>query len=161
MRWYCYTTRPQKEFIAREILTRNGLNCIVPTEIKHRRRSRHAKARIQYEAPLMRGYVFVETLLWWQPFQYNLFTSIVGHNGNPTVIPEQSIDYLKSLDGKSFEPPKQNIRPGQTLTIKSGPLAGHVAKIQQVRGKKATAFINMLCGQTPLTLDVVFFDEAA
>ena len=161
MRWYAYQCRPQKEFLARDILSRNGYQVIVPTEIKHRRRSRHAKARIQYEAPLMRGYVFIETLLWWQPFNYNLFTSIVGHNGNPTVIPKESIDYLTSLDGKSFEPPKTNIRPGQTLTIKSGPLTGHVAKIQQVRGKKATAFLKMLCGETPLTLDVAYFDEAA
>ena len=163
--YFCYATRPQKEFTAQQILDRVGFTTLVPLEIKTRQRSRHVpKSRIEYSVPLMRGYIFIAIPdgQWWAPFRYDAVRSIVGVAGKPIVIPDKAIDYLASLSGtRSNSDMQRKFQPGQIVEVSSGPLEGMTAKIKQVRGKKATAIINMLCAERDIILDIDLLREAA
>ena len=164
MAFYCYATRPQKELTAAEILSRVGFTALVPLEIKTRRKSRRYKQVIEFAVPLMRGYVFIEITdgQWWTPFRYDAVRSIVGVAGKPIVISDKAIDYLASLSGTRSDIDIQpQFQPGQKVEVSSGPLEGMTAKIKKVKGKKATAIINMLCAEREMILDVALLREAA
>lgn len=91
------------------------------------------------ETPLFSCYVFVkadakERLLALTP---EGVVRMLGHRGQPSIIPEFEITAVKNMLAHDFDPePIPHVEPGDLLEITSGPLAGLRGVLQSVQGRQ-------------------------
>lgn len=91
------------------------------------------------EAPLFTCYVFVkadpkERLLALTP---DGVVRMLGHHGQPSIIPEFEITAVKNMLAHDFDPePIPHVMPGDLLEITSGPLAGMRGVLQSLQGRQ-------------------------
>ena len=145
--WYAYTTEPQKELKAQEILTRLGFRVALPVETKKRRVSRHAKKTITYKKPLLVGYIFVDIpphIPWSDPLYYYVCRTIVGVDCEPVAIDGEAIERLLDVANVEHVEPVCRFKQGDSVKMMSGPLMGLPMRVHRVRGKEATALFKML-----------------
>lgn len=134
--WYALYTRPNFEKRVEQELQKMGVQPYLPL----RATLRHWSDRKKWiEAPLFSCYVFVkadakERLLALTP---EGVVRMLGHHGQPSIIPEFEITAVKNMLAHDFDPePIPHVEPGDLLEITSGPLAGLRGVLQSVQGRQ-------------------------
>ena len=164
--WYAYLVPPQKEFIAGEILSRQGLEVIIPTETKLRRKNRYSKKKEPVTYAMLIGYIFVEIpekVPWWAPCRFPVVRSVVGIDGQPTAIPFAEIGRLNALGyvpHKNSRNTRAGLLEGEEVIIAGGPLQGWLGRIEEVKGQKARMFFEMLGSTREIEIDLENLEAA-
>lgn len=134
--WYALYTRPNFEKRVEQELQKMGVQPYLPLRATLRQWSDRKK---WIEAPLFSCYVFVkadarERLLALTP---DGVVRMLGHHGQPSIIPEFEITAVKNMLAHDFDPePIPHVEPGDLLEITSGPLAGLRGVLQSVQGRQ-------------------------
>jgi hypothetical protein len=157
LNWYALEIAPQREFLAEQLLTRDGFKIWLPAYTVSRRRSRHARAKISEQVPFIRGYVFVGTVSFYEleaAFQWSFVRSVLGGpDGVPAAIPEPMMEPMRREIEKRLAPapPKISWIPhkGQIahLLAMGSVLSGRKVVIKGPKNKKMTEFFAMLDGR--------------
>ena len=130
--WYAFRTPPMKEFVAEEVLNRRGHDAFVPVEWKWRRGPPPRRIRQRVKCPMLVRYVFVgfgARPPWYDLSKSPVIQGVVGLDGAPARIAQESIDYLRRLSGthvphmRSYNP-RRSFSPGDEAQITGGPFAG-------------------------------------
>lgn len=158
--WYAIRTSPQREFALAGrhdedgvwvpgLLERRGYTAFLPTEVKMKRISRHAKRMTPVSYPLFTGYVFVRA-----PFSFlhllaeRHVQGVVGFDGQPAPIADAEIARLAAMSG-NVVPHRKSVNPhvalrvGERAEITAGPFTGQVVAIAGLHGSKARIFVNL------------------
>lgn len=134
--WYALYTRPNFEKRIDRELQKMGLQPYLPLRPMLRQWSDRKK---WIEAPLFSCYVFVqadakERLLALTP---EGVVRMLGHHGQPAIIPEFEIMAVKKMLAHDFDPePIPHVEPGDLLEITSGPLAGMRGVLRSIQGRQ-------------------------
>lgn len=118
------------------ILSYKGYQQFVPTYISRRKWADRVKL---IERPLFAGYVFCRTtedstgLVRATPGVVH----IVGFNGHPAPIPEEEILALHKIiqSGRKAYPLALQLNVGQKVQVSTGPLAGIVGTLMQIKNR--------------------------
>jgi transcriptional antiterminator RfaH len=125
-RWFVVRSKTRKEDLAVEQLERRGVSVFLPRILDYRR---------DQVAPLFPGYLFVRIELYrqyhrviWSPG----VRGFVAFGAVPTPVQDSVIYLIASSAGEGgVIRPLAAFKAGDRVQIKSGPLAGLVAVIQQ------------------------------
>lgn len=134
--WYALYTRPNFEKRVEQELQKMGVQPYLPLRATLRQWSDRKK---WIEAPLFSCYVFVkadarERLLALTP---DGVVRMLGHHGQPSIIPEFEITAVKNMLAHDFDPePIPRVVPGDLLEITSGPLAGMRGVLCSIQGRQ-------------------------
>lgn len=137
--WYLFRTEPQKEFLAENILTRQGYPAFVPRETKWvKRRGRHRIEEKTYA--LVNGYIamgFREPVNWLDVFRHRFLIGVVGWDGQPRPISAQGMARLRKLSetaipARAAPTGRLAIRVGEVATVRHGPLAGYEGRVVEI-----------------------------
>jgi transcriptional antiterminator RfaH len=150
--WYAIHTKPRQEDHAAEHLRRQEFEIYLP-KIKQARRFRQ-KWRDTIE-PLFPRYLFIRLDLGSDnvaPIRSTRGVSkLVSFNGQPATVPDPLIDALvESADPESglLHPDEDRFKPGATVTIVNGPLAGLEAIFKAHDGEARSIILLELLGKT-------------
>lgn len=150
-RWYAIHTKPRQEELAAEHLERQEFEIYLP-KIKQARRFRQ-KWRDTIE-PLFPRYLFIRLDLGQDnvaPIRSTRgVTKLVSFNGLPATVPDPLIDALvESADPDSglIHPHEDRFKPGATVTIVNGPLAGLEAIFKAHDGEARSIILLELLGK--------------
>ena len=150
--WYAIHTKPRQEEHAAEHLRRQEFEVYLP-KIKQARRFRQ-RWRDTIE-PLFPRYLFIRLDLGSDnvaPIRSTRGVSkLVSFNGLPATVPEPLIDALiESADPDSglLPPHEDRFKPGATVTIVNGPLAGLEAIFEAHDGEARSIILLELLGKT-------------
>ena len=158
--WFVFRTSPQKEFVAHEILKRAGFLSYTPRRQEYRFANRFARARRKKTLktfPLMVGYIFValpyEDLGWFCYYHKpNCIHGVVGFAGAPMAIEHRAVERMMAVHGdadhtapdyQKFMRTHKEFKAGDNVEIMEGPLLGRSIVVEEIRGNKARAFIEM------------------
>jgi transcription antitermination factor NusG len=154
-RWYILKTAPQKEFHVVGWIKANGaVEAWLPTETRWRKITRGKRRKVEYQARLAPGYVFVcfdREPVWDVLFaQANgkLF-GVVGEGGRPVAIPENAMARMKHMP-KRIEVLREQARqermvqPGDKARITKGPLVGWIVDVSRVDAGIAKIVVPLL-----------------
>jgi transcriptional antiterminator RfaH len=151
-RWYAIHTKPRQEELAAEHLERQEFEIYLP-KIKQARRFRQ-RWRDTIE-PLFPRYLFIRLDLGRDnvaPIRSTRgVTKLVSFNGLPATVPGPLIDaLLESADPDTglLHPHEDRFKPGATVTIINGPLAGLEAIFQAHDGEARSIILLELLGKT-------------
>lgn len=177
--WYAFRVTPQKEKAAHEALDRAGIRSLFVHERHEVRKTRHKRHDTTIiDRPLLTGYALAycddAKLDYWlqRVFSLTLYAgpqrghvsivrSVVGVNGKPYAIPSWAISHLMSLTGAlpTQEKPKP-ITAGTSASLKVGPFAGHVVKVEAIRGQQARVLLGILGSTREITVRVDTMEAA-
>jgi transcriptional antiterminator RfaH len=150
--WYAIHTKPRQEEHAEEHLRRQEFEVYLP-RIKQPRRYR-GRWRDAIE-PLFPRYLFIRLDLGSDnvaPIRSTRGVSkLVSFNGLPATVPEPLIDALvESADPDTglLHPHEDRFKPGATVTIVNGPLAGLEAIFKAHDGEARSIILLELLGET-------------
>lgn len=162
--WYIFRTVPQAELPAIAWLARNGIpDAWCPTETRYRKVTRGKRAKVQYEAPIAPGYLFVPFTR--EPIWHILFerakgklSRVVSINGVPLAVPERSIAQMKHVPEriaaiKAREEEARRLNPGDRADVQEGPLAGWTVDISRIHAGIAY-FVAPLLGEREIAVPV-------
>ncbi|MGQ9714434.1 MAG: transcription termination/antitermination protein NusG [Anaerolineae bacterium] len=130
LRWYVLFTEPHKEHLVQELLHRRGLETYLPLT----RAARPRKGRRAY-LPFFPRYLFVRadlgtvgrSALQWLPG----VTYLVCFGGEPAVVPDAAVAFLRERLEAVREESLGGFRPGDRVRFRSGPLMGLEAVFQK------------------------------
>jgi transcription antitermination factor NusG len=134
--WYALYTKPRAEKKVDIRLKEKGIESYLPLQ-KYLRQWSDRKKWV--EEPLFRGYVFVK--IDYANRIYVLETEgvvrIVSFRGKPAIIPEWEMESIKLLMSSDYNQKVQlekmnNIKIGELVKIKSGPLTGVIGEVEWV-----------------------------
>lgn len=160
MVWRAFSVEPQKEKVAKTILSRNGYTVEVPTETRLRRATRYDKRKVEVTYPLIVGYVFVrlpQDYPWGMLFDFRLIRSIVGVAGIPAEITEPGMQHLMRLSA-SHQPSRASTNTrasfaaGDIVEVADGAFQGWSGVVEEVRGAKARMIFEMLGAKRELDI---------
>lgn len=129
MNWYALQTKPHKEFSVYELLVHEGIETYLPFTNVKPKNPRAAKKR-----PYFPSYLFVRIesedlgtniLKWTQGIK-----GLVSFGNVPAVVPDHFMNHLRQhMETIAVEglKPKNQLKPGDKVTIIEGPFAGHKA----------------------------------
>jgi transcriptional antiterminator RfaH len=150
--WYAIHTKPRQEELAAEHLDRQEFEIYLP-RIKQARRFRQ-KWRDTIE-PLFPRYLFIRLDLGRDnvaPIRSTRgVTKLVSFNGLPATVPDPLIDALVTSadpDTGLLHPHEDRFKPGATVTIVNGPLAGLEAIFKAHDGAARSIILLELLGKT-------------
>lgn len=134
--WFAVQVAPRCEARVSSLLEYKGYQSFCPTYKAQRKWSDRAKT---LSLPLFPGYVFCRThgpilgLVVSTPH----VVRIVGYAGKPSPIEEAEIDALKTVERSgTTSQPCSYLRMGERVRIKSGPLAGVIGILAQIRNER-------------------------
>lgn len=164
--WYVLRVAPRKELETVVALKAKDLDAFCPVEMTVPGKNQYTKRRRQGVArPLLTRYAFVAfegRPDWSLIFSVPSVQSVVGQDG-PIPISAEAMAKVFEMPSlaKSLAPAGQKRpRPGDTLTVKEGPLAGYVVKVDRIRGYRATVILEAL-GARSVTISVNSLGVAA
>jgi transcriptional antiterminator RfaH len=150
--WYAIHTKPRQEEHAEEQLRRQEFDIYLP-KIKQARRFRQ-RWRDTIE-PLFPRYLFIRLDLGTDnvaPIRSTRGVSkLVSFDGLPAMVPEPLIEALIASadpDTGLLHPPEDRFKPGATVTIVDGPLAGLEAIFEAHDGEARSIILLELLGKT-------------
>jgi transcription elongation factor/antiterminator RfaH len=129
LRWYAIRSKPRKEDFLCEQLSMNKIETYYPCVRAYPVNPRARKFKAYFP-----GYLFIHadleqvgmSALQWTPGA----VGIVSFDGEPACIPDglleairQRVEKINLAGGETFE----KLKPGDVVTIKDGPFAGHEA----------------------------------
>lgn len=139
--WYAVYVRSRAEKKAQLELQKIEIETFLPLQRKLRQWSDRKK---WVELPLIPGYLFVKASLkeYNKVLNSNHIVSYVRFEGKAAVIPENQIDYLRSILRHSdvdIEIVREPLKTGQMVKVVSGPFIGLVGKLTRIKGKNKVA----------------------
>lgn len=139
-KWYPVYTHPRAEKKACQALITKGIETYLPL---HRRLKQWSDRKKWTEEPLIRSYLFVHIKE--QEQTEVLMTKGVSRflyfSGKIAAMPDRQIDELKLLMASPYELEitAEDLRPGEKIKIKAGPLKGLVGEMISYRTQKQLA----------------------
>ncbi len=137
--WFVVATIPRQEQRASENLARQGYSVFLPIL---KRTSRHARRTSIVLEAVFPGYLFVNFQLKSTPWRSINGTfgvrSLLMNGGRPAALPEGFCEKLQSqADSEgALEPPPPDVKIGDLMRFKTGPLSGHVATIVDLKPRQ-------------------------
>ena len=123
--WYVIYTKPRAEEVAEEELGKKAISDFLPRIRQIRVRKHRLRECIQ---PLFPNYVFARFII---PDEYydviwaKGVKRIVGGRGAPVPLDDSVVLFLKQQsDERDLIQPKPNLKTGDTVRVKQGPLRG-------------------------------------
>lgn len=139
------------EAAACERIGDEGHETFCPTEMLWVRHSRRAKRRRWVAYPMLPGYVFARfrSIPWHRFDHWPEIRSLVQVAGIPAIIPDNQIAALRAIDGTdvartSSVETRRVVRPGDTVEVLRGPLAGQRLHVDEITAGRARSLIAML-----------------
>lgn len=161
--WYALTVPGGKEAAARDMLGLRGIHAQFPTrEVKYRQRGK----QIVRKFPIITRVIYAQfhdAPNWDVLKQRRLITGVYGYGDRPMPIPYDVVRAVMGLPTvqEELEAARREmlrVRDGDKATISSGPLAGFVVNVDEVKdgiawfetmtGIKGSAKVNTLERQT-------------
>ncbi|PDT39825.1 MULTISPECIES: transcription termination/antitermination protein NusG [Sinorhizobium] len=141
--WFVVRTRAGLQQKAVQEMQEIGLDVFCPTmrrEIRHHQ----SKKWIMKELPLFTGYCFARL----EPRDFatlrdvrNAVAVLGDASGNPVPVAWSVIERIKDAqergDFDKLRPPVRRLKPGDSVHVKDGPLAGHYGAVTNVVGRRA------------------------
>lgn len=156
--WYAVQSRPRSESLAAANLARQGFEVYLP---KLRRERRHARRRDIVASPLFPGYLFVRFDILRDVWRSTMSTigvyRLVGAPDAPLPVPDPIIDKIRTReDAQGFVvAASQELRPGDTVTIESGPFAEMRGLFEAATGEeRIRILLSILGGDVRVTIPV-------
>jgi transcription antitermination factor NusG len=161
--WYALLTPPQKEFVAQEILKRQGVVTFVPFESMWRKHSRYARDKVLKHYPMMPRYVFAGfkpeiDVAWYDIFNLNIIAGVVGLNGTPKKIngvPDLIARFkngLKRPDAERHMRTHKEYKVGDTAVIRDPRFLDRVVVVEDIKDGHAFFKIELFNGVRELSL---------
>jgi transcription antitermination factor NusG len=137
-KWYAIYVSSRAEKKVDSELSLKGIESFVPLKKSLRKWSDRKK---WVDMPLIPGYCFVKIIFknYLPVLQTNHVVGFVRFEGQPAVIQENQIDFLKRMlkqNDYSWEITKEKLVPGKKVEIIAGPFIGMVAELIAIKGKK-------------------------
>lgn len=169
MDWYALLVPPQKEFVAQEILKRQGYLTFVPFEKKWRYRSRYSRDKELRDYPMMPRYVFTAfrpvdgegrrlVPLWLRIFNLQIVKGVVGLNGEPKRVKgvpaliRQYRNGLRRPDEEKFMRTHKEYAAGDLAVIKDPRFMDRIVTVDRLEGGKAWFRIELFNEEVELSL---------
>lgn len=149
--WFLAQLKPNCAKIADKNLRRQGFATFLPLEdVTQQRRGKF----VTVERPLFPGYIFVAVDisggLWRTVNSTSGVTRLVCFGQEPAVVPQGLVSQMIlrcNAAGKLLPPPRP--RPGDRVTLATGPLANFVAQIETIDpDQRAWVLIEIMGGPT-------------
>ncbi len=136
-KWYAVYIDSRAEKKVHAELTEKGIESFLPLKTTLRRWSDRKK---WVEMPLIPGYCFVKIIYkdYLRVLQTNHVVAFVRFEGQPAVIQESQIDFLKRMLKQTdyeWEVTTEDLVPGQKVEIIAGPFIGTEAELMVIKGK--------------------------
>ncbi len=159
MQWFAVRVRPQKEYIAQQLLSAQGHSIYLPEENARRRLSKRDRRLYGWvNVPLLPGYVFAgvsKPTELAKMFVWSFVLSVVGDPAThePHAIPAIDMAHIRAESARlcsiKANPIDWAPKRDQFYRIIHGPFAVQnlVVKCEAVIGKKARAFFADLGGR--------------
>jgi transcriptional antiterminator RfaH len=150
MRWYVVNTLAHQEDRARVNLARQGYEAWLPRIMRSRR---HARRFDVIRAPLFPGYLFVRLDLDRQQWRSVRGTfgvrQLIAFSERPAPLPVGFLEALQACaNGQDVvHAPEENLRPGQTVRVLSGPLADQVGTLIALDRKERVSLLLRVLGR--------------
>jgi transcription antitermination factor NusG len=152
--WYAVTCRPQSELLAQRALRSRGVDAVVPTERRWRRRHGGRRPRVA-DHPLMPGYVLL-------PARSAGAACALVH-GHPVLrrlvddrpIPPAELRRLEAACGREVIRLDQHaapLAPGQAVLVTHGPWAWHTGRLQRLLRDHADVLLTAFGVTQPVRL---------
>ncbi|NIO19209.1 MAG: hypothetical protein GTN76_00260 [Candidatus Aenigmarchaeota archaeon] len=129
-KWYVIYTKPSSEEIARYHLERKSIHVFLP---KIREWHHSSKGKVAKIKPLFPSYLFARmfypedyyTVIWAKGVR-----RIVGNGGEPIPLDDSVVDFFKrQSEEKGFIQPSPQLKIGDTIRVRNGPLEGLIGII--------------------------------
>jgi transcription antitermination factor NusG len=121
--WYALYTAPRHEKFVADQINRQGIDCFLPL---YRSMRRWKDRRKELALVLFPGYVFVQMALQnrLRVLQLPGAVRLVSFNGQPTPMPEEEIENLRTRLSSVNVEPHPYLTAGRRVRVRSGPLQG-------------------------------------
>ena len=156
--WYLIFTKPRSETKAQENLNRQGYHTYLP--MVHEYRSFNGK-NIKVAEAFFPRYLFIDLDPDdnWSPIRSTLGVShLVRFGGIPAVVPDDLIASLKANEDKSTGLQQlvvDKFKPGDSVTVLSGPFAGFHGIYQQLKGpERVIVLLDIIGRSTKVIMDM-------
>jgi len=139
-KWYPVYTHPRAEKKAYQALVTKGLETYLPL---HKQLKQWSDRKKWIEEPFIKSYLFVHITE--QQQTEVLMTKGVARfiyfSGKVASMPDRQIDELKLLMASPYEleVTEENLKPGEKIVIKAGPLKGITGEIISYHSQKKLA----------------------
>lgn len=165
MNWYVLTTKPQKEFDARDQLRRDGLNPFLPYKVEYRLPNDKCKRKRERHFPLMTGYIFLGfdqlPVHWYFVLtKYrDVLNTVLSHNGEPCRISDQAMaevmknSHTKAPDSWKRMRTKKEFNVGEQVEILKGPFRDFSGFVEEITEKHVIALVELMGRQVPVEID--------
>lgn len=171
--WFVFRTAPQKEFVAHEILNRAGFLSYTPRREEYRFANKYARAKRKKSIkkfPLMVGYILIALTprqLGWFCYHHkpNCIHSVIGFAGVPMAIEHAIVERMAMEHGgtehiapdyQKFMRTHKEFSVGDNAEIMEGPMLGRSIVVEEIKGDKARAFIEMF--GKPMRVEIPLMD---
>jgi hypothetical protein len=108
LNWYALEIAPQREFLAEQLLIRDGFKIWLPAYTQNVRKERGKRAKMLVTVPFIRGYVFAGVTAFYDletAFQWSFVRSVLGGpDGVPAAIPEPMMAPMRAEIEKRLAP---------------------------------------------------------
>ncbi len=124
-RWYLVYTKPRAETVAEENLVRQSYESYLPMMRITRKRGGRL---VDVVEPMFPRYLFIRLDRVrdnWAPIRSTVgVTSVVRFGGEPALVPDELIDWLRSRENESGVQAREreSLEPGQKVRVFEGPL---------------------------------------
>ena len=149
--WFLAQHKPNCARIADKNLRRQGFETFLPLEdVTQQRRGKF----VTVERPLFPGYIFValdiSSGLWRTVNSTYGITRLVSFGQEPAVVPQDIVSQLiLRCDPAGKLLPAPRLKPGDMVTLATGPLANFVAQIETINSEqRAWVLIEIMGGPT-------------
>lgn len=149
--WFLAGIRPNCSRAAQENLARQAFNTFMPMETVTRRTSRGFS---DVRKPLFPGYIFVQTSLSdprWRSINSTYgVTRLVSFGGYPSRVPVGFVEELRlRCDAEGRLIPNTEFKPGDVVTVASGPFAQFLAEVESVAAdRRVWILLELMGGKT-------------
>jgi len=129
-KWYVVYTKPRAEDMARDHIERKEISVFLPKIREYHYSSKGKDAKIK---PLFPNYLFAHMAYpddYYKVIWAKGVRRIVGNGVEPIPLDDSIVDFLKTqTKEKGFIKPSLQLRIGDTVRVRNGPLAGLIGMI--------------------------------
>lgn len=138
--WYVVYVRPRHEWQAKEFLDEIGIETFLPYEIVQKKWSDRLK---EVKVPLFKSYLFVKISenMFHPVIEIPSVVTFIKFNDQPEIVPQFQIDMVKIMlaSKEKITVDRFNLKKGDLVKVKSGPLKGLTGELYEKRGKNKLA----------------------
>jgi transcription antitermination factor NusG len=143
MPYWCAQTEGNREAVAERFLRMNGYEVYYPRILE--------RCRVR---PLFPSYLFIAAALQWHKARWTVGVTriVAGSGGGPAVIGNHVVDAIRAREKGGLvqlpEPPR--LKPGDSVRVTTGLLAGTLGIYAGMRGPERVAILLAVLGRVTL-----------